>query len=193
MNVPDWIKSIVELKPRFLFALWLLGALVLFLPRSITDSLGFTPSIDPYRGWVGLATLAAFIFWLVQLQPWEYVSSILNQHRLQGEIVEYLATLSPQERFLLAYCLHRNQQSINIQLSDPVAATLRQKGLLRQSLGVGDISKWPHMVPKPVWKEMQAHREMLLSASERKDANLFKMFEQFERYLQGDIYSYWDI
>src|SRR3989338_1531143 len=65
---PDWLK-VIQLSPRFLFGLWFLGVLILFLPPTLSDNLGISEIRKDYKGWIGIATLAAFAFWVVQLVP----------------------------------------------------------------------------------------------------------------------------
>jgi len=66
----SWTDSlkVFHLKPRHLFAVALFGALVLFLPDRAAASLGISEIREKYRGWVGLATLAALVIWI----SWHY-------------------------------------------------------------------------------------------------------------------------
>src|SRR5437870_11483323 len=62
----DWIR-VFELKPRYLLAVWLFGALLLLSPSYISERFGFAGIVTHYRGWIGLGTLAFFVLWVVQL------------------------------------------------------------------------------------------------------------------------------
>src|SRR3954467_8632772 len=66
MSFVDYIK-VFELKPRYLFTLWFLGAVILLMPSHLADRFGFSTILNPYRGWIGLGTMAVFTLWLVQL------------------------------------------------------------------------------------------------------------------------------
>jgi hypothetical protein len=129
MNVwPDWLK-VIQLQPRFLFGLWVFGALLLFLPPHAATSLGVVTIRDHYRPWIGLGTLGAFAFWLVQLLP--AMSRRLSSSKYQATVLKNLNGLTREERFQLAYCIHRGQRTLYLRITDAAAQSLRNKGLLK--------------------------------------------------------------
>jgi hypothetical protein len=67
----------------------------------------------------------------------------------------YLDTLSEEERALLFAMRELNQRSISRPITDPVAISLKQKGLLLQGSGVGHMMNWPFVIPANVWKELK--------------------------------------
>src|SRR6266513_1374112 len=60
MSFFEWVK-VFELKPRYLLAVWLFGALLLLLPAYVSERFGFASIVTHYRGWIGLGTLAFFV------------------------------------------------------------------------------------------------------------------------------------
>jgi hypothetical protein len=151
---PDWLK-VIQLKPRFLFGLWFLGAMILAMPTRLATQLGVDAIRDSFRAWIGVATLAALSFWIVQLTPslqawWKYC-------KRRSEALGNLESLSSREREILAYCLRRNQRTVDIPLEDPAARSLQSKGLLEAVAGYGNATEWPWTVPTWAWKHLKTH------------------------------------
>lgn len=114
MRFSDLLK-IFDLKPRFFFAIALIGGLALFLPKQIKDTLGITQLVNTYRTIIGIVTLVSAILWIVQLQPWGIVFELIEKRKFKKEFSAKLAELSDDERILLAYCLEKNKQFILVQ------------------------------------------------------------------------------
>ena len=63
------VLNAIQLKPRHLFGVFLIGLVLALFPRSWADALGVWTIIGPIRGWLALAAVVAFCFWVVQLVP----------------------------------------------------------------------------------------------------------------------------
>lgn len=155
----DWLK-VIQLKPRFLFGFWFLGGLILFLPVGIAETLGIQEVRIGLRSWIGLATLAAFAFWLVQLYP--VYQQYRARRKYREQVIRALASLSPEEWVMLGYCLDQNQQTITPSIVDSVAGALLARGLLERPGGVGNQLAWPHTIPDFLWDHLQSHRNEFL-------------------------------
>lgn len=161
---PDWLK-VIQLKPRFLFALGILGMLILFLPTNLADNFGINEIRRNYRGYIGLATLAAFSLWIAQLVP--SFQTLYRRRKLRKEILSSLDSLSQNERHLLAYCVYQGQRTIPLPMTNSTAASLRQKGIPEQAGGTGSALAWPYTIPSFVWKYLTSHRSTLFSELEK--------------------------
>lgn len=160
---PDWLK-VIQLSPRFLFGLWFLGLLILFLPPTLAESFGISEIRKDYRGWIGIATLAGFSFWVVQLIP--SFQTMYRRRKLRREILSCVNSLSQNESRLLAYCVYRGQRTIPLPITNSTAVSLRQKGILEQAGGTGSALAWPYTIPSFVWKYLISHRPTLFSELE---------------------------
>jgi hypothetical protein len=179
--MPDWLK-VIQLKPRFLFGIWLIGSLILFLPNGFADEFGIKAIRENYRGWIGIGTLAAFAFWLVQLIPafqnWRAVKKI------REEIIHSVDSLSPEERRLLAFCLWRNQQTITLEITHRAAGALVAKGMLIQANVTGDILAWPFTVPDFLWHHLKADHQLILQGTDPNDPQLLENFRRMEAHIR---------
>lgn len=181
-DLPSWIKAIVDLKPKFLFGVWFLGVLILFLPKDISDELGFTSAIDPYKGLIGLITLAAFIFWLVQLEPWTRITQWRSAYkkRIQiNRVDQDITALSPDEKLRLAYCLDRNRTYIVLDINDPIAISLRRKGILIPNPS-SESPYRAHRVSELAWEQLQKNKSKLFQESFWHDPQVRHSFDQLD-------------
>jgi hypothetical protein len=169
----DAVLKIFDLKPRYLFAVCFFGTLLLFLPSDISDRFGFTSIVNSYRGWIGLATLAIFTIWVVQLWGWYQE----RRTRLKGErdaeakseqlkteakeraekILGLLSTLSENEYRFIVYALYRNQQTVFIKFSDKAAQALLGKRIVTPT-PQGDVLNFPFTINNFVWEYLQKHK-----------------------------------
>ena len=188
-NLPDWLR-IFELRPKYIFGLWLLGCLVLFLPKNMTDAMGITPTIDPYRGWIGIATLGAFVLWLIQLQPWEPVANWYRGYELHKHFQLTLDNLSEEERILLAYCIARKQKTIHLSATNPIATSLRDKGFFEIVPGFMKYRAVPYAIPLPAWEELLAQKHLLLPKEDWNSPVVQQAFEQIEGQIADSFSRY---
>jgi hypothetical protein len=182
---PDWLKAI-QLKARYLFGLWLLGLLILLMPKAWADALRITPIRDTAGGVIGIATMAALVFWLVALlqtfQDWRERCKRRTAIRLS------LDTLSRQERWLLAYCLIRKRQTLllsRISSSGNVAAGLCQKGLMIPAAGVQNRFAWPYSIPPFVWRELRRRQRALAPENDTELTAMRQYFQDLDRTADG--------
>ena len=162
-SILDFIKEIL-LKPALLFAVWLVGAVLLFVPSSYLDYLALTWFRDEYRKWIGPATLIAFAAWLSQVGSyhlWPWAQSKRWTRAAKTESLEYINTLSPDEWNVLLACLAGDRRTTILPFHDPTASSLRMKGLL-QPAPHGTLLQYPHTIPTHVWTFLQSRRCELL-------------------------------
>ena len=162
MNPADWFKPLEMLrdtlfKPVGLITISLAGTLLLFLPSPYLDHLGLTSLRDTYRPWIALVAGIALVSCVVQLgiDAWHWVRLQFRLKRSRAESLQYLDSLSPEEAFILIACVVRNRRTITLTFQDPVASSLREKGLL-EAARIGTLLRHPHIVPRFVWKRLKS-------------------------------------
>ena len=195
MSFADYIK-VFELKPRYLFTVWFLGTMVLVMPSHLADRFGFSPILNPYRGWIGLGTIAIFTLWLVQL--WGSVIWPQHQRKKQdrekheslakrkNEILESLSMLSRGERLLLVFALAENQDTLLLNIADPFALSLCSKGILKRG-STGHSWSYPFIIPSFVWEHLQEHKAEILPAEQLNDVRQLR-----DRYEDTPVWSRYD-
>lgn len=153
MNIwPDLIK-LIQLKPRFLFGIWFSGSIIIFGPDLLINGLGLDSFRLNYRIWIGLVTLCAFSFWLVQLIPFIQNKWLIRKRK--NTVIQSLESLSDAEFALLLYCYENNRRTICLEITHSTASALCQKGLLdRSGVEIGSSIAWPFTVPFFVWEKL---------------------------------------
>lgn len=159
----DSILKALRLAPRFFFAAWVFGAIILFAPDRVLTTVGVTVFRDAHRQWIGPVALASFVVWLTHtlVSAWHWLS-VQIRHRLgRKAVVSSLSTLSQEELELLAYFVYRGAPTQSLILGLPPARSLEEKGLLGAVSGTGNMFGWPYTIPDYVWRDLQARRAEL--------------------------------
>ena len=163
----DWLKDFLA-KPHIIFAICLVGCVLLFLPSTYLDYFGLTQLRDEYRKWIGLATVLSMAVLLAKAGGfgWSWLQEVRWGRTARAESLTFLETLSPEEQLVLISCLLHNRRTITLDYADSAASSLREKGLL-VSASVGKlITGFPHTIPSHVWKHLQGKQDEWLPTDE---------------------------
>ncbi|MCX6842050.1 MAG: super-infection exclusion protein B [candidate division WOR-3 bacterium] len=155
VDIGGWLKAI-QLPARHLFAIALLGVLLLGLPPSYAKSLHITTLTDSYRWLLTLITGAASVFWVAQMVP--TVARWVRESRSRRVAIAHIATLGEFERVVLAHCLVNNARTVTVYFHHAVAQSLMGKGLLEFAGSSGaSAMACPFTIPNHVWKYLRTH------------------------------------
>lgn len=176
MEYLDKLFKVLNLQPRLLLGLSILGCILLYNPYGILNEFGLETLVNLYRPWVGFTTLFAFVFFFIQLIPWVKDKIEYRQYKLS--LLEELDSLSKEEKVLLLYCLDNNQKTISLPMTHSTANRLTSKNIMLMASGAGNLTSWAFNINDIVWSKLKKNRELLtagLSEQEVK-ATLSKMF-----------------
>lgn len=176
----DWLKAI-QLKARYLFGIFIFGCVILLLPDNIADKFGFLEIRKVYRGWIGLATIGSFSFWLIQLAP--SILSIRANKAKRKTVLEHIHSLSQNEMLIVAYCLYKNQNTISLPMTNSAASALCHKGLMVRALQ-GSTLKMPYTFQPFVWDHLQSIKCNIIPRDIKNHPNILINFEQFENLMR---------
>ena len=153
----EWLQSflkLIEVKPRFFFAIFMAGFIVLVLPDQWAATSGLDQLRMQYRPWIGGAAVGAFALWITGLWPlWQQGRITKRRHAANLKALE---TLSVKERMLFLACLESRQRTIWLEAGDSIALALTSKGLIGHAGGMGDPLRWPFTIPEYVWERLLA-------------------------------------
>ena len=185
MSWPDWAKPDALLKlfehRLLLFAVFVLGAILLFLPGSAASYFRIADFRETHRTAISLIGGGALVLWLVQLWPLTVglVQLKIRRRKARSQTLRNLNTLSRDELFVLAFCLDRNQRSVTLYPYGQRATALVQKGLLVPAR-YGTALEFAHTIPDYVWDELQRRKDEILPQDENEMAALRHEFREFE-------------
>lgn len=154
----DWIKAI-QMHPRFLFGISLVGIIFLAAPAGLMESVGLTELRTHYKAWVAVGTLISAVFFFIQLTP--ILIEKLAQQKLRKARIASLSTLSVEEWVMISYCLEHNEQTIARPVTDRIASGLAARGLLVMAAR-GAINAAPFSIPTYIWNHLQENRSTFL-------------------------------
>lgn len=177
----EWLK-VIQLKPRFLFGLLVLGLMLLLFPDSWATRFGFQGIRDSFRGWIGIGTLCALAFWLIQLIPFWRETRAIKRHK--ASVIDAISSLSPEEQMLLAFCVDRNQRTLTLEITHRVANALKSKGMLVAATGTGNSLAWAFTIPSHLWDYLQQNRESLFPESDLKHPNVQAEFDHLDAHMR---------
>jgi len=112
--------------------------------------LGLTTVPQEYQDLVGIITLGALCFFIVQGYeiPKEKISEILENRKIK----KALSSLSEKEYVIIGDCFARGEHTIYLEEGLPERFTLVSKGLLERDYGFAKRdNKLPHEIPWKVW------------------------------------------
>ena len=159
---PDWIK-VIQLKPRYLFSIWILGVIILFIPSKHATGFGVLAFRESYRQWIGLITLGAFTFWIVPIGI-----IIFKKIQAKKEMKKNLSGLNFREIELLELCILNKQRTINLELGDPSARSLCHKRIFEQAEPPVFQMSCPFTIPTNVWGYINKKPELIINQKKEK-------------------------
>lgn len=169
----DWsayFPKVTEIKNRYFFGAWLFGTLLIFLPSDIKQKMAVSIP-DGVRPWVGFATLAAFVLWLVLglLHVLSFIQNKIKERETRKNILSHLDTLSQGEREVFIFCIANNQRTIYRNINDSSVNSLKSKRLVVMA-PQGSVLSMPNTIPKFVWDHVTENAKQLFPEAFNKKA-----------------------
>lgn len=125
-----------------------------------------------------MSEIADLIKTALQIRPWSPIQKWWRRRTTRIQVTKYLKTLSSNERFILAYCLNQNQQSIKIGRVSSAADSLASKGLLEVASTAGLYNVYN--VPQMVWDQLKKHQAEVFPESFLRDMHTKRALEQID-------------
>lgn len=161
-KVLDWIK----LSPRYLAAIAIFAGLLLFAPRSFSETLGLLPIIDQYRPWIGFAFLLtiALLSAHASVPLVKYAMAEWKQRRNRKRQEERLRNLTSDEKAVLRGYIFKDTRTQYLRPDDGVVRGLVSVGIIYQASSIGgagfsfyfafNIQPW-------AWDYLQKNRSLI--------------------------------
>lgn len=159
----DWI-NLIQLKPRYLLGICVLGLFLLTIPAGLASFLGLSTFRTQYRGWIGFGTAASLVFFAVQIS--HLIMEKIREKKGRRDVLKAMDGLSYDERIWLLYAVYNHRKTIYLKIGDPGAMALRHKGLLIQAER-GNVLAYPFIIPNFVWDKLMGERTRILSSIEK--------------------------
>lgn len=166
--ISDLAKSaleLIKLSPRYLAAVVLATAALLFLPASSLEHLGLPAFAQTHRQWLGLAFLASSSICCaaVGAVAWNQVDSVYRRRGARKRLIQRLQTLTEDEKEILRYYYAEGTRSNTLKTDDGVVQGLVAVGIIYRSASLGNILEgFAHNISDVAWEYIQSHPDTLV-------------------------------
>jgi hypothetical protein len=152
--VPD-LSKILDLAGPKALGLFIALAIIKWLHiRGLLSLSEIHPAAPTFNDVAAILSGVLAVMWLIE-NALRRIYQFLCSRRRRRVIRCYLTSLSADEEDLLRTMVYDNEQSVTLNMAEPLAQRLSQKGLLRPAPGAGNPLHWNYTAPPVAWTEMQ--------------------------------------
>lgn len=142
--IAETLKALVEtlkLAPRYIFALCIISATLLFAPSSIISHLGLVEAIAQYRSWLGITFVISLVLYLVHLAVMIFglLSKWNRKRRSELRTIDRLKNLTEEEKQILRYYFARDTRSNTLRLDNGCVQRLASAGIIYRASNLGNL------------------------------------------------------
>ena len=161
------LKSILEflkLAPRYLIALGVMAAVLLFSPKEFLEQIGLVELTKNYRPWLGLTLVVTSSLFIVSMISvgWTAFRRWRWRKNAVAELKASLRRLTEEEKQILRFYYAKETKTNYLRVTDGVVQGLVSKGIIQMSSNMGDmVDGFAHNINEIVWQELHEHPEIL--------------------------------
>ncbi len=158
-KILDWIK----LSPKYLAAIAIFAGLLLFAPRSITETLGLFPIVEQYRTWIGLAFFLTVALLGVHVASWVFdsVKERWNLDQIKRMQIKYLHKLTNEEKAVLrGYILQKSRTQL-LDYTDGVVSGLEGMSIIYRATTMSQRFNFAYNIQVWIYDYLQKHQELI--------------------------------
>ncbi|MGJ3243264.1 MAG: superinfection exclusion B family protein [Opitutales bacterium] len=180
----DPLKSILEflkLTPRYLMAVSIFCAVLLFSPKEFLDQIGAFEFTENYRSWIGLAFLGSLCISIVGIGSGilGWIKSFRYRRKVKKRIVEKLHRLTENEKQILRYYIAKQTKSNMLRTENGVVKGLEASHIIYRAATLGNVLEgFAHNISEVAWDYLNENQALLLG-----DTDFYYSDSREERYL----------
>ena len=133
----DWSKLTdwIQLRPRYLFPVFVAATVLLFAPSAILALLGLSEIVDDFRPWIGIGwlTAAALLLTHVLAETTAPFRVRIKEWFRVRRLIKRIPALSPQELQVLSWYIDEQKATQILPISSGVAGSLEAKKIIFRS------------------------------------------------------------
>ena len=133
--------ELLKLAPRYLVAIAMILAFLLFAPSNFTQQLGVADVAKDYRQWFGLAFLACVALLCASLSQagFALVKAVMGKRRFKRQMCKRLCTLTEDEKQILRFYVGHQTRSNTLRADDGVVQGLARAGIICRVSDIGSL------------------------------------------------------
>lgn len=154
-DVTESLLEFLKLAPRYLVAVAIVCAILLFTPQELQQTLGTTKFVNDYRQWIGLALVSSLGVWLVAIVAWvgEWVRGLWLEKRWRKSVASRLENLTEPEKQILRYYFAKNTRGNKLRIENGDVQALTHAGIIFHSASLGSVLEgFAHNITDFAWE-----------------------------------------
>lgn len=167
----DIVKSTLEflkLAPRYLIALGVMAAVLLFSPKEFLEQIGLVDFTKNYRPWLGLTLVVTSVLFIASMASWGW-GAFQHSRRYKNAVTElkgYLRRLTEEEKQILRFYIVKETKTNHLHVADGVVQGLVAKGIIQLASSMGSVlDGFAHNINEIVWQELNEHPDLLVGTT----------------------------
>lgn len=163
----DWLSKLTDLlklAPRYVAAVAIISALLVFMPSDFAERLDFLEiyrACRPYAVFVLIASISILLVHsIAELVP--RIKQRLQYNKEAKQRIEQLSSLTPKERDCLGDYLLFNERAMKVCLAhNPCILELERRGLLCRTSDLEAQVGTIYSIESWVWQHLKEHPELV--------------------------------
>ena len=163
----DYIKSIIEiikLAPRYLIAIGIAAAFLLFGREEFLTSIGLKKFTDDYRAWLGIAFISTISLFGVYgaTEIISFFRRKIIKRRIRKHIINRLNRLTENEKQILRFYYFQNTRANTLGTDDGIVQGLVADGIIHLSASLGNqFEGFAHNITEIAWQYINENPHIL--------------------------------
>lgn len=156
--------ELLKLAPRYLVALGVAAAGLLFMPPRWLSRLGLENFVVENKQWLGLALLISTMLWVVFVfaSCWGILKRAVYRRRNDARTIRKLQSLTEGEKEILRYYLVKGTRTNVLKVDDGVVQGLVHKKIIYRATSMGNlIEGFAHNITDLAWDYLHLYPEVL--------------------------------
>ena len=154
----------LKLAPRYLIALGIMAAVLLFTSHELLERLGVAEFAQNNRANLGLALIVTVSLFIVSVasDAIGFTKKWWRKRALYRRMVNRLQCLTEDEKQILRFYLAENTRANMLRIEDGVVQGLKADGIIYQSASLGNVLEgFAHNINDLVWDYLHVHPHLL--------------------------------
>lgn len=156
--------EILKLAPRYLIALGIMSAVLLFSPKGFLERIGLVDFAHNNRQWLGLTlVVTSGLFFVAMVAEGLRAFRRRRWHKKAiTELKSSLRRLTEEEKQILRFYCVKETKTNYLRVTDGVVQGLVAKGIIQMASNLGDmVDGFAHNINEIVWQELNEHPDLL--------------------------------
>ncbi|WP_459722168.1 superinfection exclusion B family protein [Sideroxyarcus sp. TK5] len=154
----------LKLAPRYLIALGVMAAILLFPSRQFLEQIGVAEFAQNNRAVLGLTLVVTVSLFIVSVAAdvIDLIKKWRRRRNLYRRITDRLHSLTEDEKQILRFYLAENTRANMLRIEDGVVQGLKADGIIFQSASLGNVLEgFAHNISDFAWDYLHVHPHLL--------------------------------